>query len=311
MLDILFVMDPLATVNPDADTTFDLMLAAHARGHRVYWCEPTALGLAEGHILAHAEQLEPRRGAEGPFKRLQKRELVISEIGATFMRKDPPVDANYLNATLLLWAAHKQGARVYNRPDTLLNANEKLYALSFPAWVPPSLVTSSLADVRAFMATHEHIVLKPLDGNGGRGVFAVKKGDSNLAPMVDALTNEGKRHLIAQRYLPEVAMGDKRIILVNGEIAGAINRVPPSGDHRANMHIGGKAVATEITERERTLCEALKPSLLRDGLLFVGIDVIGGYLTEINVTSPTGVQEIRRLSGVDISPTVIAYIENA
>ena len=310
-LDLLFVMDPLSRILPDRDTTFELMVAAEKRGHRVYWCAPSSLRVEDAHVITRAEQVTLDPHATPHYRALGDRELVLSEIGATFMRKDPPVDAAFTNATLMLWLAHKQGARIYNRPDSLLVANEKLYSLNFPAWVPESLVTSSLQETRAFLKTYDRIVLKPLDGNGGRAVFVAQKGDTNLAPIVEALSDDGRCHFIVQRFLPEVTLGDKRIILVDGVAKGAINRIPQGGEHRANMHVGGKAVAAEISDRERAMCEALKPALRKDGLLFVGIDVIGGYLTEINVTSPTGLQEIRRLCNVDIAPDVISHVEAA
>jgi glutathione synthase len=308
-MDLLFVMDPLRLIAPDRDTTFDLMAAAERRGHRVFWCEPQALSVQDAHVVARAEQVSMKPDAAPHFTAHGVREVVLSEIGATFMRKDPPVDATYLNATLLLWLAHKQGARVYNRPDSLLVANEKLHSLNFPAWIPETIVTSALQDVRAFAAEHGKVVCKPIDGNGGRSIFVIGKDDSNLGPVVETLSLEGRRQFVVQRYLPEVTQGDKRIILVDGVPKGAINRIPPQGEHRANMHVGGRAVAAELSDRERAMCDALRPALHRDGLLFVGIDVIGGYLTEINVTSPTGVQEIRRLCGIDISPDVIAHVE--
>lgn len=310
-LDLLFVMDPLGGIAQDKDTTFELMVAAERRGHRVFWCEPGALKVDDAHVIARAEQVTLHPGAPKHYEGHATRELVLSEIGATFMRKDPPVDAAFMNATLLLWLAHKQGARVYNRPDSLLTVNEKLYSLNFPAWIPDTLVTSSLQETRAFLATHERIVCKPIDGNGGRSVFVVQKNDTNLGPIVEALSADGRRHFIAQRFLPEVGLGDKRIIIVDGEAKGAINRLPSAGEHRANMHVGGKAVASELTDRERQMCRALEPALRRDGLLFVGIDVIGGFLTEVNVTSPTGIQEIRRLCNIDIGPMVIAHVEAA
>jgi glutathione synthase len=310
-MDLLFVMDPLRGVAEDKDTTFELMVAAERRGHRVFWCEPHALSVDDAHVVARAEQVTLRPGQQPFFAGQGTRELVLSEIGGTFMRKDPPVDAAFVNATLLLWLAHKHGARVYNRPDSLLSANEKLYALNFPAWIPETVVTTSLEETKRFLATHERIVCKPIDGNGGRAVFVVQKNDSNLAPIVEALSAEGRRHFIVQKYIPEVALGDKRIILVDGVAKGAINRIPAQGDHRANMHVGGRAVASELTDRERAMCKALEPALRKDGLMFVGIDVIGGYLTEVNVTSPTGVQEIRRLGKIDIAPEVIAVVEAA
>jgi glutathione synthase len=308
-MDILFVMDPLPRILSDRDTTFELMAAAEKRGHRVFWCAPESLSVQDAHVVVRAEQVTLRPNQVPHYEAIGDRELVLSEIGATLMRKDPPVDAAFMNATLLLQLAAKQGARVYNRPDSLLVANEKLYALNFPAWIPETLVTSSLQETRAFVNKHGRAVLKPIDGNGGRAVFSVSKTDSNIGPIVESLSAEGRRHFIVQKYLPEVALGDKRIILVDGEPLGAINRIPQSGDHRANMHVGGKAVASTLNDREKAMCEALKPSLRRDGLFFVGIDVIGSYLTEVNVTSPTGLQEIRRLCQIDIAPRVIEAIE--
>lgn len=309
MLDLLFVMDPLPRVNPSADTTYDLMVAAEAQGHRVFWCEPRALSVHEGHVTARAEQVRLLPGRSPHWEPVATRELVLTEIGGTFMRKDPPIDSAFMEATLLLWTAYKQGARVYNRPDSLLVANEKLYALDFPAWIPETLITSQLAEVRAFLAQHQKAVLKPLDGNGGRAIFVVAAGDPNVAPVVESLSSEGRRQFVCQRYLPEIALGDKRIIVVDGVPLGAINRVPTGGEHRANMHTGGKAVAATLSPREQQLCATLAPAFKRDGLMFVGIDVIGGLLTEVNVTSPTGLQEIRRLCGIDIAPRVIEVME--
>ena len=308
-MDILFVMDPLGSINPSADTTFDLMAAAERRGHQVWWCEQSALGITDAHVVARAERVNLLPQKTPHYSPLQTRELVLTEIGATFMRKDPPVDVGYLHAALLLHMAHEHGAHVYNRPSSLLSANEKLYALNFPAWTPETVVTTSIAEVRRFAEQAGNIVLKPLDGNGGRAVFRSHKGDSNLAPLVEAISFGGRLAIMAQRYLPAVDRGDKRIILVDGEPQGAVNRVAQPGEHRSNLHVGGRAEAATLTQREIELCAALAPALRRDGLLFVGIDVIGGFLTEVNVTSPTGVQEIRALSGIDISPRVIEAIE--
>ncbi len=309
-MDILFVMDALAEVNPAADTTFDLMVAAERRGHAVWWCLQSQLAMIDGHVVARAEQVSLAPRVSPHFSVRQHRELVLSEIGATFMRKDPPVDAMYLHATLLLHMAHEHGAHVYNRPQSLLAANEKLYALNFPAWTPQTLVSANLSDIRAFAKSAGAIVLKPLDGNGGRSVFRSSPDDSNLAPLVEALSFGGRMPIMAQKFLPAVEHGDKRIILVDGEPLGAVNRVAAKGEHRSNLHVGGRAEAATLTAREQSLCAALAPALRRDGLLFVGIDVIGGFLTEVNVTSPTGVQEIRALSGTDISPRVIEAVES-
>jgi glutathione synthase len=308
-MQLLFVMDPMHTVQPTGDTTFDLMVAAERRGHDIYWCEPAQLTLKDGKVFSHARKVSVFVDKTPHFVDRGAETLDLATLGAVWMRKDPPVDVAFYQATLLLLHAERVGARVINRPSSILTANEKLYALRFAKWLPQTLVTASLAELSAFLAQHKTIIVKPIDGNGGRGIFKIAEGDSNLSPVLETLSAGGRVAVMAQRFLPEVALGDKRIILVDGEPVGAINRVAAAGEHRSNMHVGGKAHGTELTVVEREICADLGPTLREDGLFFVGIDVIGGYLTEVNVTSPTGVQEIRRLSGIDISPMVIERLE--
>lgn len=308
-LEFLFVMDPLNTIQRNGDTTFDLMHTAEARGHLVYACEPRHLSLRDGRVVADVARVSMFREGPETFVERSAETRDLAQFSSVWMRKDPPVDAAFYQTTLLLLHAELAGAKVVNRPSSILLANEKLYALRFPRWIPETLVTSSLAEVQCFAAAHPSIILKPIDGNGGRGIFKSHAHDSNLGPIWETLSNNGRQAIIAQRFLDEVSAGDKRIILVNGEPVGAINRVAKSGEHRSNMHVGGTPLGTTLSAKEQAICAELGPVLRQDGLFFVGIDVIGGFLTEVNVTSPTGVQEIRRLSGIDVSEHVLKLLE--
>ena len=276
VMDLLFVMDPVHLVAPQGDTTFDLMAAAEERGHLVYWCQPQDLAIVGGRVIAAARRVSLFRDRLPHFIERGTAMLDLTKLSATWMRKDPPVDAAFYQATLLLVHAETLGARVLNRPSTLLLANEKLYALRFSQWLPETIVTASLRDLAHFAAEHGTIICKPIDGNGGRGIFKAHKGDSNLGPILETLSNGGRMAIMAQRFLAEVSAGDKRIILVDGEPLGAINRIAAAGEHRSNMHVGGRPEAAGLSERERDICADLAPHLRRDGLFFVGIDVIGG-----------------------------------
>ena len=308
-LAVAIQMDPIDTINIDADSTFALALEAQARGDALFHYLPQALTLRDGRLLAKGRSLEVfrRHGNHHHFGGFE--ELDLAGFDVVLMRQDPPFDMAYITATHLLELLPEDGPLVVNDPASVRNAPEKLFVLHFRELMPPTLLTLDPAEVRAFWQEHGEIVLKPLFGNGGAGVFHLRPGDDNLNSLLEMYALVHREPVMVQRYLPEVRQGDKRIILVEGEPKGAVLRVPPEGEARANLHVGGRAVRTQLTAREREICAAIGPSLRQEGLVFVGIDVIGDYMTEINVTSPTGIQEIARLDGVDLSRNIWDAIE--
>ncbi len=308
---MLFVMDPIHGVDIHHDSTFAIMLEAHNRGHEVSYCLPTDLRLEHGAPVGNVQRAA-LRAMKGDHVTLSPAESVpLRSLDLIFMRKDPPFDMEYIFATYLLEAAEPH-AVVVNRPASLRSHNEKLYALQFPEFCPDTLVSSDVVQIRAFQQRlGTAIVVKPLDGNGGEGIFVLAEGDPNLNVAVELSTRKGRRPVMAQRYLPEARLGDKRVLFVNGEVVGAINRVPKGADPRGNMVRGAVAERTVLTPREQTMCAALGPRLVADGHLFVGIDVIGEHLTEVNVTSPTGIHEVNRLEGVAVERRVIDALEAA
>jgi len=304
----LYLMDPLARVHPEKDTTYAFVRAAQARGHEALHAMAHDLFLDGQELSARTRTLRVMTSA--PYAELgAERDVPIADIACVFVRKDPPFDDAYLYATLLL--EHARGKTVIiNDPRGLREANEKLYATHFPAWMPRFLVSSSRDKILDFVAKNGGKgVLKPLHGAGGIGVLLVAKGDPNARSIIDTLTDEEKNLAIVQEYLPAVRQGDKRIFLLDGQILGAINRVPRADDLRSNIHVGGVVEKCDVTEREREMIAAITPKLLADGLIFVGLDVIGERLTEINVTSPTGIQELSRFEGRDVAADVIAWVE--
>lgn len=305
----VFLMDPIERINIDTDSTFVLMLESNRRGHEVYYAEINALELSEGKPFATVRQAVMQRKKGDHYRLGAPVRASLDEVDAIFMRKDPPVDPNFLLATLVLDRVDGSRVVMVNRPSTLRDWNEKLAALFFPDLIPPTLVSADRARLRSFVEDVEHAVVKPLLGAGGFGVLRVGRGDSNLGSALDLLTNEGRMMIEAQAFIASVSEGDKRIILSDGEPIGAVNRRPRAGELRANLHVGAVAEKTILTDRDREICNAIGPELRRRGLLFVGIDVIGGYLTEINVTSPTGLQEIARLDGVHLEAEIIDLVE--
>jgi glutathione synthase len=307
-LAVAIQMDPMDTINIDADSTFVLALEAQARGHALYHYLPQHLSLKDGRLRARGRRLEVRRehGRHHTFGAFETLELAAMDV--ILMRQDPPFDMAYITATHLLEHVADQ-ALVVNDPKSVRNAPEKLFVTHFEGLLPPTLITSDRDEVLSFRAEHRDIILKPLFGNGGAGVFRLKPGDENLNALLETFTLLYREPIIVQRYLPEVRQGDKRIILIDGEPAGAVLRVPAEGEARANLHVGGTAVKTELTRREHEICAAIGPTLREQGMVFVGIDVIGDYLTEINVTSPTGIQEINRLDGARLEVQVWDAIE--
>lgn len=307
---ILVVMDPVERVLVDKDTTFGFMLAAQARGHELFYCNISHLYAVGGGGGARSARIEVAAEQSDFFRLGEWQDRAFDEFDTIWMRKDPPVDRAYLHATHLLDLAGR--ALVVNNPSGIRYANEKIYALQFPDFCPRTVVTRDMARIQADLrAAGEPLIIKPVDGHGGAGVFLLRPDDRNVGSIVETLTEEGTRWVMVQQYLPAAREGDKRIILIDGEPQGAILRVPREDDNRGNIHVGGTVVATALTERERAICAAVGPRLRRDGLWFVGLDVIGGYLTEINVTSPTGIREVAKLGGGDLGDAYVAWVERA
>jgi glutathione synthase len=313
---LAFIIDPIAALDPTHDSSVAMMEAACQQNHQVWttqigqlavidskawaWLRPAQIhpvSLVDGHWIAPSPWF-----TEGPAEF-----RCLDDFTAVFMRKDPPVDTAYLYATYILDAIGPQ-TQVLNRPAGIRSANEKMYALQFTEAIPKTIVAATKSEILAFLDRQGQAVLKPLDGKAGEGILFLEKGDRNLNSMIEISTKRGLHQVMVQAYLPAAKDGDKRIIMLNGEPIGAVNRVPSGGEFRGNMAVGGQAMATEITDRERDICAQVGPILRRDGLAFVGLDVIGGYLTEINVTSPTGIREIDRLSGLRLGNTVIDWL---
>ena len=307
-LAVAIQMDPVESINIDADSTFVLGLEAQARGHALYHYLPRRLSFRDGKLTAKARAMTLRRDPGRHATLGEERTLDLATMDVILMRQDPPFDMAYITATHLLEHVRYQ-VLVVNDPVSVRNDPEKLFATHFDGLLPPTLITGDRDEILAFRREHGDIVLKPLFGNGGAGVFRITPQDENLNALLEMFTQLYREPIIVQRYLPEVRQGDKRIILVDGDPVGAVLRVPPAGEARANLHVGGKAMKTTLTARERAICAAIGPTLKEQGLIFVGIDVIGDFLTEINVTSPTGIQEINRLDGAALEKCVWDAIE--
>lgn len=307
---LVFVMDPVGTVLVDEDTSFALMLEAQSRGHRVSHCLPRDVELYDGRPRAELRAATMQRDPAAPIT-LGEPELVdLADVDVVFIRKDPPFDDDYAWLTLVLEPL-RGTTLVVNDPRGLRDANEKLYACHFPAHMPRTLVSADKRRIKDFVReVGGRAVIKPVDGHGGHGIFKLGLDDANLNACIETVTLEGKRLAMVQAFLPEVTEGDKRILLLDGAPLGAILRVPQGGDLRGNIHVGGKVVAAEIDERDQAIIEAVAPRLRADGLVFVGLDVIGGKLTEVNVTSPTGIQQMSRLSGESCEAPVLAWLED-
>ena len=302
-------MDPIQSININGDSTFALMLEAQARGHALWHYHVKHLSMHAGRVLCHAQPVTVRREHGNHFTLGETVELDLAkDADVVLMRQDPPFDMAYITATHILQHIHPK-TLVVNDPEHVRNAPEKLFVLRFPELMPETLVSSDVREIRKFREKHGDIVVKPLFGNGGAGVFHLRPDDPNLNSLLEMFTEKSREPLMVQKYLPAVREGDKRIILVDGEAMGAINRVPAAGEARSNMHVGGTPMPTKLTEREQEICRAIGPELRARGLVFVGIDVIGGHLTEINVTSPTGLQELARFDGVHLEKAIWDVIE--
>ena len=296
-------MDPIERINIRGDSTFALLLEAQARGYGLSYYTPDRIALLDGEVLATVQPLTVRDSAGDHFTLGEPRRAALSTFDVILMRQDPPFDLAYITSTHLLERVHPR-TLVVNDPAHVRNAPEKIFVTEFPDLMPPTLITRDLAEIKAFRAKHGEIVMKPLYGAGGAAVFALKSGDINFGSLYDLFAATFREPWVVQKFLPAVKDGDKRIILVDGEFAGAVNRVPAADDVRSNMVRGGAAEAADLTDREREICARLAPALRLRGLLFTGIDVIDGHLTEINVTSPTGIRAIARLGGPDIAAMI-------
>jgi glutathione synthase len=304
------VMDPIGGINVKKDTTFALLLAAQARGWTLDYMELNDLFLRDGMAAARLRTLEVRDDPSDWYTLGEDRTAPLAELNVILMRKDPPFDVEYIYSTYLLEQAERAGVLVVNRPGSLRDANEKLFTAWFPQCCPPTLVTRRAQQLREFCAEHGDIVIKPLDGMGGVSIFRVRSGDPNLSVIIETMTQHERRFIMAQRYLPQISEGgDKRILLIDGEaVPYALARIPATGETRANLAAGGRGVGVELSVRDRWICAQVGPTLREHGLLFVGLDVIGEYLTEINVTSPTCLRELEAIFEFDIKSQVIDAI---
>jgi glutathione synthase len=307
-LTVAIQMDPVERIDISGDSTFALGLEAQARGHTLLYYGPRDLTLRETKLVARVRPLALRNIRGDHFTLGEPSVYEVSRADVVLMRQDPPFDMAYITATHLLERIHPK-TLVVNDPFHVRNAPEKLFVTLFDGLMPPTLITSDREEIRAFRAAHNEIIVKPLYGNGGAGVFRLKNDDENLNALLEMFTQFYREPVVVQRYVPQVRQGDKRIILVDGEAVGAINRVPAEGEARSNMHVGGRAEPIEMSPRDRAICAAIGPALKVRGLIFAGIDVIGDYLTEINVTSPTGIQELRRFGGADAASLIWDAIE--
>ncbi|MCG8357249.1 MAG: glutathione synthase [Kiloniellales bacterium] len=307
-LAVAIQMDPVESIDIDADSTFMLAMEAQRRGHGLYHYLPQDMSLRDNRVSAQARPFQVRRehGNHATLGTAEKIDLATLDV--VLMRQDPPFDMAYITATHLLEHVHPE-TLVVNDPQHVRNAPEKLFVTHFAELMPPTLISSVREEILAFRAEHGDIIIKPLFGNGGAGVFHVKPEDENLNALLEMFTSLFREPVIVQRYLAEVRGGDKRIILVDGKPVGAVNRVPPPGEARANLHVGARPERSELDARDQLICEAIGPALQERGFIFVGIDVIGGYMTEINVTSPTGIQEINRFNGASLESEIWDAIE--
>ena len=303
------VMDPIADINVKKDTTLAMLLAAQRRGWELYYIEQSDLSLDQGLARATVRRLSVEDNPESWFEVGSPQDIALSDLDVVLMRKDPPFDMDFIYSTYILEAAQREGTLVVNDPRSLRDCNEKLFATQFPQCCPPLIVAASAARLKAFHAEHGDVIFKPLDGMGGASIFRVKAGDPNLSVIIETLTDHGRQQIMAQKFLPEIVDGDKRILMVDGVPAEfGLARIPMSGETRGNLAAGGSGVAMPLTDRERWICSQVAPVLREKGLLFVGLDVIGDYLTEINVTSPTCVRELDRAHQLDIAGDLMEAI---
>ena len=307
-LKVAIQMDPIGPINIDGDSTFRIMEEAQARGHSLFYYTPDKLAFQEGRVTAKGWPVTVQRVHGDHFRLGDEIEVDLSDFDVLWLRQDPPFDMGYITTTHILDMIHPD-TLVVNDPFWVRNYPEKLLVLNFPDLTPPTMIARDLETLKEFRARHGDVILKPLYGNGGAGVFKLSQGDSNLASLHEMFAGINREPLIMQKFLPDVSKGDKRVILVDGEPVGAINRVPAAGETRSNMHVGGRPEKVDLTERDLEICAAIGPLLREKGQVFVGIDVIGDWLTEINVTSPTGLQELERFEGTNVTAKIWKAIE--
>lgn len=304
------VMDPIASIKPYKDSTFAMLLEAQARGWEILYFELGDLALEDGRALGNGRPLKLVDRNQDYYELGAAASMALSDLDMVLMRKDPPVDDQYLYATYVLEVAERAGALVVNRPQSLRDCNEKLFATLFPQCTPPTVVSSDSARLRAAIRSYGKAVLKPLHGMGGTSIFVVGADDPNTSVILETLTERGRSYALAQRYIPEISAGDKRILLIDGEpVPYALARIPAQGETRGNLAAGGRGEGVELSERDRWICSQVAPSLRERGLLFVGLDVIGDYLTEINVTSPTCIRELDAIYGINIGAQLLDALE--
>lgn len=305
------VMDPIQSIKTYKDSSFAMLLAAQRRGWPLFYMEQSDLFLRDGEVLASMRSLQVYDRDHDWFELSEANDQPLTALDVVLMRKDPPLDMEFLYTTYLLALASKQGVLVVNRPDSLQNCNEKLFTGWFPQCCAPSLVSRNPSRLRGFLDEHGDIILKPLDGMGGTSIFRVTRDDPNISVILETLTELGQRTAMAQKFIPEISAGDKRILMIDGEpVPYALARIPAKGETRGNLAAGGRGEGVELSDRDRWICAQVGPELRRRGLMFVGIDVIGDYLTEINVTSPTCIRELDAIYGLDIASDLMDVIEN-
>lgn len=304
------LMDPIATINPKKDSTLAMMLAAQTKGWQIYQFEQDGLYIQDGEVHVQCQQIEVFDDLECWYHTIETHKFPISSLSAVLLRKDPPFDMEYIYSTYLLEMAETLGTPVLNRPGSIRDCNEKLFALQFPQCCPPHVVSRNPEILKEFHEVHGDVVYKPLDGMGGTSIFHVKPGDSNRSVIIETLTNHGLQQTMAQKYIPEIKAGDTRILMINGEpVPYGLARVPAKGESRGNLAAGGEGIGRELNDRDLWICEQVAPSLKERGLYFVGIDVIGEYLTEINVTCPTCIRELDSSFGLDIAGDYMNFID--
>ncbi len=310
-LKIGVVMDPIGNINFKKDSTLAMLLEAQSRGWTLFYMEQADLYMAHDVARAQMKPLKVFNDANNWYQLDSAEDRTLNSLDAILMRKDPPFNMDYIYSTYILEKAEEKGTLIINKPQSLRDANEKLFTNNFSQCMPPTLVSSQAEHIKTFYQEHKDIILKPLDGMGGASVFRIKSGDSNLGVIIETLTKHGTTLTMAQRFIPEIKQGDKRILLINGEpIPYALARIPAKGETRANLAAGGEGVGIELTDRDRWICEQVAPLLKAKGLIFVGIDVIGDYLTEVNVTSPTCIRELDKQLNINISAVLMDWIMN-
>ncbi|MDA0360581.1 MAG: glutathione synthase [Proteobacteria bacterium] len=309
-MNLLFILDPLETLNIEKDTSFVMMREAQHRGHKVWAATPKDLKFLNNKVIVSAEQLKLNEESKVWYVVIESKDLSSSSLDGIIMRKDPPFDMEYVYSTYLLEAMENEGCRVFNRPQSIRDFNEKLAITKYPQFIAPTLVTADIATIKPFIQEHNEVVLKPLDGMGGSSVFRSRPDDPNLGVILETLSELGNRTIMIQKFIPQISAGDKRVLVIDGEpVPYSLARIPQGSDHRGNLAAGGRGEAMALTDREREISNALGQELSAKGLLLVGLDIIGDYLTEINVTSPTCMREIQDQTGFDVPKMFIDSIE--